>query len=229
MTQEQRTRAEARKARSIEILKREGIPYIQHLPLIEPEGVARLRSQEEIAGRAACTFLSTVCAWNILEAGEEHQKDAAGHYKEIAESWSLWEDLSGEEKRLLSGEGSERTIRTASWRMEAFAVLAWALGMLPELDLPRGQFQEDLEKFFPDIRPDAFQRFAARAQKRPDGEILDQADLIYRIRWAIVEATIHGEPAPAGIDSDVAMERHTALNWLIGYGGDDWDNISLDT
>lgn len=229
MTQEQRTKAEARKSRSIEVLKREGIPYILHLPPIEAEGVARLRSQEEITRRAACTFLSAVCAWNILEAEEEHRRDAAGHYKDVAQSWGLWEDLSNEEKRLLSGEGSERTIQTATWRMEAFAVLAWALGMLPELGLPREQFQGDLEEFFPDIRPSAYQKFAARAQKRPDGEILDEADLIYRIRWAVVEASIHGEPAPAGIDSDVAMERHTALNWLIGYGGEDWDNISLDT
>ena len=51
MTQEQQAMAEARKARSIEILTREGIPFIQHLPLIEPEGVAKVRSQEEI-GRA---------------------------------------------------------------------------------------------------------------------------------------------------------------------------------
>ena len=230
MTQEQQANAEARKARSIGILKREGIPYIEHLPCIEPEGLARVRTREEIARRAACVFLTAICSWNILEEGdEEDYGDAAAFYGETARDWGVWEDLSREEQKLMAGTASPKGIRLATWRMEAFLVLAWALGMVPELGLPREQFQGELEQFFPDIRPDAFRQFSARAEKRPDGEILDQADLIYRIRWAADEARIHGRPSPAGIDDDVALERHTALNWLVGYGGEDWDHISLDT
>ena len=39
----------------------------------------------------------------------------------------------------------------------------------------------------------------------------------------------NGKPAPAGLNDDVAMERHHALNWLIGSMDQDWDDISLDT
>lgn len=228
MTQEQQKQAEARKARSIAILEGEGIPTISHLPVIEAEGAARLRTQEETVQRAACTFLNAVCAWNLLEAEAEDRKEAAAHYRRIAQSWGIWEALSRNERALFSGEGTERLIQTASWRMEAFAALAWALGFLPELDLPRDQFRGTLEDFFPDVQPDSFRSFGDRARLRPAGEILDQADLIYRIRWATDEARIHGKPFPGGIDDDIAMERHAALNWLTGYG-DDWDNIPLDT
>lgn len=229
MTQEQQAMAEARKARSIEILTREGIPFIQHLPLIEPEGVAKVRSQEEIARRAGCVFLTAVCSWNIVEVGEEHQREVAGHFTGILQSWGLWEELSQKEQALFSGEAATQIIQAATWRMEAFVVLAWALGRIPSLDIPRGQFQGDLEEFFPNVHPSSYKKFAAWSRRRPDGEILDEADLIYRIRWAAEDARINGKAAPAGIDADVALERHIALNWLIGYGGDDWDNISIDT
>lgn len=229
MTQEQQAMAEARKARSIEILEREGIPYIQHLPLIEPEGLARLRTREEIVRRAACVFLTAVCSWQLVRLEEENRRGCTGFYHRAALEWGLEEALSQAETALMTGKAGEREIRAATWRMEAFLVLAWALGMVPALGLPREQFQGDLEDFFPSLRPEAFREFAARAKRRTDGEILDEADLIYRVRWATEEARIHGEEAPAGIDSDVAMEWHTALNWLVGYGGEDWDHISLDT
>lgn len=229
MTQEQQAMAEARKARSIEILKRENIPFIQNLPCIEPEGIARVRSREEIAPRAACVFLTTICSWNIVEAGEEREEDVAAYFGEIVQSWGIQDALSREERKLLSGAAPKQTIQTASWRMEAFVVLAWALGQFPGLGIPREPFQGDLDRIFPNIRPSTYKRFASWSRRRPEAEILDEADLIYRIRWAAEEARIKGRPAPAGIDADVALERHTALNWLIGYGGDDWDHISLDT
>jgi len=52
--------------------------------------------------------------------------------------------------------------------------------------------------------------------------------LIYRIHWAVVEAQLHKQPMPAGLNADVVYERHYALNWLTYYG-DDWDNVSTDT
>ena len=108
-------------------------------------------------------------------------------------------------------------------------MLAWALTMGPALDLPREQFDWPMEEFFPNLEPDALEKFRQRAVRRSPGELLDQADLIYRIRWALVEAGLHQQEPPAGLDGDVAMERHIALNWLIGYGGEDWDSIRIDT
>lgn len=52
--------------------------------------------------------------------------------------------------------------------------------------------------------------------------------MIYRLDWACVDARIKGNEAPASLNADVVVERHMALNWLIGYD-DDWDNVSTDT
>jgi hypothetical protein len=54
-------------------------------------------------------------------------------------------------------------------------------------------------------------------------------DLIYRYDWACVDARIGGKPPPAGVNCEVVVERHRALNWLYGYQGQAWDDVSTDT
>lgn len=71
--------------------------------------------------------------------------------------------------------------------------------------------------------------FVTDAQMRPLSAILDQADLIYRYHWAVVDARVTGRAAPAGLDGGIVLERHRALNWLIGYMDEEWDDISTDT
>ncbi len=64
---------------------------------------------------------------------------------------------------------------------------------------------------------------------RRKSEILDQADLILRFHWACREAQINGEQTPGGLNDDVVIERHRALNWLIRYMDRDWDDVTTDT
>jgi hypothetical protein len=73
------------------------------------------------------------------------------------------------------------------------------------------------------------QQFIADAKLRDFSQILDQADLIYRYHWAVVDARVKQKPAPAGLEKGVVMERHYALNWLIGYMNQAWDDVSTDT
>jgi len=35
--------------------------------------------------------------------------------------------------------------------------------------------------------------------------------------------------ANEGVDAGIVIERHAALNWLIGYMGQSWDEITTDT
>ena len=73
------------------------------------------------------------------------------------------------------------------------------------------------------------QQFVDQARLRPAAQILDQAHRIYRYHWAVRDAELESRPVPAGLNPGVTMERHQALNWLIGYLGQDWDNVSADT
>lgn len=61
------------------------------------------------------------------------------------------------------------------------------------------------------------------------GEGLEQADLIYRYHWAVTDARVNAKDTPAGLDKGVVYERHCALNWLIGYMEQEWDEITTDT
>ena len=78
------------------------------------------------------------------------------------------------------------------------------------------------------IEPDDGKAFVANARMRPQAEILDAADLIYRYHWAVREAGLNKRPAPARLDGEVVMERHRGLNWLIGYEAE-WDEVTTDT
>lgn len=45
----------------------------------------------------------------------------------------------------------------------------------------------------------------------------------------MVEARVRRQPMPDDVEPGVVYERHYALNWLIGYMDQEWDEISTDT
>jgi hypothetical protein len=106
-------------------------------------------------------------------------------------------------------------------------VLLWALGFVDALGRPAGQIDPgEAVRILDDRGRDGL---VAAARLRPAGELLDAADLIYRSHWAVRDAQFHGRAPPAGLNADVVAERHYALNWLIGYGDAEWDEVSTDT
>ncbi|MNP77167.1 hypothetical protein D3C76_1745290 [compost metagenome] len=58
---------------------------------------------------------------------------------------------------------------------------------------------------------------------------MDEADKIYRLHWACVNARIKGEEAPAGLIESVVLERRRALFWMIGHRDEAWNDISMNT
>ena len=50
-----------------------------------------------------------------------------------------------------------------------------------------------------------------------------------RYDWAVVDARVKNKPCPVGLDPGVVQERHHALNWLIGYMDQEWDDVATDT
>jgi hypothetical protein len=114
-----------------------------------------------------------------------------------------------------------------AWRYECFWVMLWALGYLDTLPAPDETC--DVSKAVGLLRDNGREGFLKNAKLRPQQEILDEADLIYRYHWAVVDARVNGGEPPTGVDGGVVMERHYALNWLIGYMDQGWDDISTDT
>jgi hypothetical protein len=208
----------ARKERSIAILKREGVPFIQHLPVIQDEATSKSRSTEEVALRAMALCFVAV-------KGEGLEPNAV---LKLIKDYQIEGSLSPKELAFIKNPApSEQERVQFAWRYECYSVLLWALGFVDEL--PRPDKICDVKKAAKLLRDLGREGFLKKAKLRPQTEILDAADLTYRYDWVAVNARLKQEKAPTGLDAGVLVERHHALNWLIGYMDQAWDDVTTDT
>jgi hypothetical protein len=216
--------AAARKARSIARLKREGIPVLEMLPAIESEAEARRRSTSDVAQRALA--LATV-AVKAEGHGQATSDEVMAFTRDLVQQFELSATFSQLERTFIEdAEPGEHDIVQFSWRYECYWTLLWALGFVDALERPSTLC--DPAKAIEIMVDLGRSGFLERATLRPLAEILDETDLIYRYHWAVVDARLRGETVP-GIHGGVVFERHYALNWLIGHGDVQWDDISTDT
>jgi hypothetical protein len=207
-----------RKVRSEGILHREGVRINQHLPVIETVEEARLRSTQEIAYRALALLA-------VASKGEGLEQQLV---EKLVGRYGLAPYFTPKEAVFISSAApSQRDRSQFSWRYEAAWVLLWALGYLEELGKPSAICDVPKAVTIMDDRTTA--QFVADAKLRSLEQVLDEADLIYRYDWAVVDARVSDKPSPAGLEPGVVQERHYALNWLIGYMDQDWDDVSTDT
>ena len=210
--------AQARKVRSIGILKKEGVPFIEHLPVVETEAEAKRRTTEEVARRAIA--LCMVAAKGEGLENEEIEK--------LVKKYEIADAFSPNERKFIDNPKPSKHERIQfAWRYECYWVMLWSLGFIDEL--PRPDKICDVPKAVSFLRNLGQQGFLKKAKLRPAREILDATDLIYRYHWATTEARIKNQPPPAGLDPGVVQERHYALNWLVGYSDQDWDDVTTDT
>lgn len=210
--------AQERKERSIRQLQNVNVPFIDHLPVIESEAESTRRTTKEVANRAVALCMVALKA----EGLEQNLVDQLIEEFQIASSFTPAED-----QFIKNSDPSHQHRVQFSWQYECFWVMLWALGFVDKLDYP--DHVCDTRQAVSILRNNGADGFLENAQLRPQIEILDEADLILRYHWATFEARIKGRKAPAGLDTGVVMERHYALNWLIGYMDQDWDDISTDT
>ena len=206
-----------RKRRSDELLRREGVPVNMHLPAIEDETQVKVRTREEVAFRALA--LLTV---SMKGAGLDNSS-----VQKIVADYGLAPQFTPDERRFIRDPApSERESVQFSWRYEAAWVLLWSMGYVDQLGKPTGSC--DVDAAIAVMRKRGPTQFVADAKLRPVSDIVEQADRIYRYHWAVVEASVSNGKL-GGLDPDVTMERHHALNWLIGYMDAEWDDVSTDT
>ena len=213
-----------RKLRSEAILQAQGVPYIGHLPAIESSSEVTLRTKDEVAWRAMALVIVASKALGTLEGVET----APAKTREKAKEFGLGNHFTPVERAFMENDAPSRfELIQLSWRDEAACTLFWALGYIDELKIPTEQ-----QDFWAAVRL-MYDRTAAAflrdASLRPIDEILDQADLIYRYHWAARDRGQEEQEPPAGLDRSVVKERHYALNWLIGYCNQPWDEVTTDT
>ncbi len=115
----------------------------------------------------------------------------------------------------------------ATWRYEDLHVMLWALGFIDSLNYPNNMCDVHIDtKIINDLTETQFRQ---KAKLRSKKEILDQADLMLRLDWACVDARVKKQQAPGKLNSSVVYEWHYALNWLINFANENWDDVSTDT
>lgn len=211
---------QTRRAQSEAYCRAHGVPYYKNptAMLTDSEAEATLRTQDQVVDRALA-----LCFIGLKSEGMKKAQLA-----EIDKVYHISSKLTPAERAYVTAPHPTEQQRTdANWRYEGLHVLLWALGYVPALAYP-----DRMCEVAPDVKiiHDLSEaQFRERAKLRSKKEILDQADLILRLDWACTEARLQKQPAPGELNSDAVVERHHALNWLIQYADQEWDDVSTDT
>lgn len=208
--------SEARKARSIERLRSEAVPLIEHLPALEEEQDTHRRTSAEVALRALGAMIAAV-------KGETRDEELI---EKVIGQYDAEDLFSPAERAFIHGPASsDSQFIQFTWRYEAAFVLLWATGFYPALPYPSDIVDvPDMAGLFSQLGREGL---IDKAVLRPQSELLDAADLTYRYHWAVRNARLVGRAVPSNLDPGVVSERHYALNWLVGPS--EWDNVSTDT
>jgi len=206
-----------RRERSLEILKRLGVPYLATLPTVEDDASIAPRQPDEIARRCVAVALCAV-------KGELNDKDLINR---LVADFGAEPYLSPQEAAFIRNQSPTRQeLADNAWGYEVVHVLLWSLGYLPELKPPNEICDVPGEAAI--VRDHHAEGLEANAHARRVGELLDMADLYYHYHWSAIELRLHGQSSDA-LNEEIIRERHRALNWLIRYMDQDWDDVQTDT
>ena len=210
--------AQERKDISIEILKSQGVPFIDHLPLVYETSEVAPREKDEVIARSICSFAAIMCACTIRDNGELTDEDKQGTKDFLDNRFGCIDKLTRMERRVIEGEASYDEAVNMGWKYESLWALMWAMGLVKELDFPKDICDCNfvMKTFSGD--------FSECVKMRGTDEILQALDLIYRYHWACVNARVNGTKS-AGLDEEVVMERRGGLEWLCCKGAEN-DNLS---
>ena len=207
----------ARRAKSIATLKEMGLPYLEHLPVVEEETTLKFRTAEVVAKRCLATIL---CA----AKGETNDQALVD---ELVKEYAASNFFSPAEQRFIDNlEPPQQELIDYRWRYECVHVFLWALNARENLVAPNEicPVSDDAKI----VRKAGRANFVGEAKLRPASEILDMADLYYHLHWAVIELRIKGKKSDL-VDEEIIRERHRALNWLIRYLNQEWDDVTTDT
>lgn len=207
-----------RKKNSERLLKTLNFPILDHLPLLEEEHEARLRTPQEIAKRVLIlTYLNYV-------SEEPNDRDEIIHF---LKQQQLWDSVSSDEKELFAKDLIQQDKINISWRSEAIWLLLWIIKKIEIINLPIEEVNiSEILDCLPDFMTDC-KNFIETSSIRSVSEILDLSDLTYRLHWAVRHVDLNNLEA-LNINSSIVQERHYAINWVTYYE-DDWDDITTDT
>lgn len=178
-----------------------------------------VRSAQEIAKRALVLY----AIFNISEDYHENVQD-------WLTSKSLWDKLTPLELAYVTSISPTKQAQVnISWRSEAILVLLWALGAIEQMPpLFERCDHEEFLRILPPCVDTAVVQFIENATVRSEEELKSFEKILSDVHWEARDALINNR-STLYCDIGIIQERHHAMNWIMGYKGQSWDNITTDT
>lgn len=181
--------------KNINILKEKEIPYMEKMVNIPIEKNIKIESKENIYTKLLFDYASASIASTILNRNGNHE----GVYDMVMENlqkkhqilnW-LSEDLKKSLLQYKHETYNPDSLNATTWRYEECAVSMWALGLI---DKPENNSQCDVNKmnnilyYIEDC-----DNFINKCILKDKEEILEYADMLYRLNWACEEVRLQGK------------------------------------
>lgn len=214
-----------RRNETISILKKEGVDYLETLPLLETSEDVALKDIDTVCKRAVACLVSTQVACD-LNNGED-PGECAEFYEDLLKRFDVGDVIFEKESGMLTGTYSDQDVIDIVWTYEAYWSLVWALGLID--DISDASNICDCEKAIRLVSEcETYADFRSKCNLRDIEEILDMLDLYYNYHWACEDRRIGGNVNIGPLNPEVVMERRRGLEWLVSEE-EDWNEISLDT
>lgn len=140
---------------------------------------------------------------------------------------NLWDELSPQETKFLTTDTwSEKDCVRYTWQVECLIPMLWAI---QKIDAMPGLDEECDGHLVTDVivAPyDDTEDFIQSAALRPADVIQKAYEQVHRAHW---EARKPDFQDTARLNLEVIQERHYGFNYVIGYEGLAWDDITTDT
>jgi len=203
----------ARKLRSEAILASHGLPVTGELACFAPASRLRPRSPAEAINRAAA----------VSCISHRAQLEQLGDLDLFMKEEGIFHFLTDDEKRYYFSPPEPDAPHNApyTWRIESAHALYWALNHFVRLGYPDAP--TDPKTLYHLFFVRGLAEFEAASRLRLPVEILDAADLYFRLLAVCRQRTGEEEGAIGMLAYPIVYERYVALCWLLGKG--EWDHL----
>ncbi len=180
-----------------------------------------VRSPQEIARRALALF----GVWGIAAGAPR------GDVLEWLEDTDLRAALSPRELKFVDDpHPSSELENDFCWHAERLIVLLWVLNLVDSLpDADKKCDTNVFERCLPPFSDQSEEEFISNAATRSDDELWEEADRTLDLHWHARDGRLNSRKPKDPVDVEIVQERHHAINWVIGYEGLDWDDVTADT
>jgi hypothetical protein len=214
--------AATRKAATEAALVQRDVRTPRSLPPVVGEIEVELREPQEVASRVLALF---ACAVRGESLASGQPIATARLEKDMPLAFAA---MSPKERAFVAADApAQQDVVDHVWRYEAVVPLAWAVGLLDALPFPSATC--DVPALAKTILGLDAASFVSGARLRAATDVLDALDLTFRLHWATTDARVKKAAQPSGVEPGVVAERHYALNWLTGFEGADWDDVTTPT